>query len=133
MRFELQIGGKSENTIINIDFYCRIIKILDFGISKSQTFTRLTQSGMLLGTLRYLSPEQVSFSELTVASDVFSLGIIFYEMLSGETPFSGDTTMEVVKHILGKKPKALNKSTVFVLIIGRFHRDACHRGFLLFL
>jgi ligand-binding sensor domain-containing protein len=85
------------------------VKILDFGISKSQTFTQLTQSGMLLGTLRYLSPEQVSFSEITVASDIFSLGIIFYEMLSGETPFSGETTMEVVKQILGYQPEKLNK------------------------
>jgi tetratricopeptide (TPR) repeat protein len=80
------------------------VKLLDFGIAKSHKLTQLTESGLMLGTLIYLTPEQVSAKKLTVASDVFALGVVFYEMLAGKNPFSGETSLEIMRKILNTMP-----------------------------
>jgi serine/threonine protein kinase len=82
------------------------IKVLDFGIAKlaadaldDDDTNTLTQVGAMIGTPRYMSPEQCDGAKLTPASDVYSLGIILYEMLTGTTPFNGTSPLAIaVKH-----------------------------------
>ena len=59
-----------------------------------------------MGTIFYLSPEQVTGGQLSVSSDVYALGIIFYELLTGRKPFVGETTIDIMKQILEKEPIA---------------------------
>jgi serine/threonine-protein kinase len=83
-----------------------IVKVLDFGIAKlglEQTDgalpVTLTEAGVMIGTPRYMSPEQCNGTMLTFSSDVYSLGIILYEMLTGATPFTGSTPLAIaLKH-----------------------------------
>jgi serine/threonine protein kinase/tetratricopeptide (TPR) repeat protein len=67
--------------------------VMDFGIARSMLSAGMTQTGALIGTPDYMSPEQAKGQKLDARSDLFSLGIIFYEMLSGQVPFDADTTM----------------------------------------
>ena len=67
--------------------------VMDFGIARSTLSPGMTQTGTLIGTPDYMSPEQAKGQALDARSDLFSVGIIFYEMLAGETPFPADTTM----------------------------------------
>jgi serine/threonine-protein kinase len=66
--------------------------------------TRLTQTGIVIGTINYLSPEQISGRGSSPASDIYALGIIFYEMITGEKPFIGETTIDIMKQIIDKTP-----------------------------
>jgi eukaryotic-like serine/threonine-protein kinase len=83
-----------------------VVKVLDFGIAKlavesleDEEPKNLTQVGVMIGTPRYMSPEQCSGLPLTPAADVYSLGVIFYEMLSGSVPFSGSSPLAIaLKH-----------------------------------
>lgn len=83
-----------------------IVKLADFGIAHimDTTGSHLTQSGIVLGTPAYMSPEQVRGDKLTEASDIFSFGIVMYEMLTGKKPFVEDTDEKVIYKILTKKP-----------------------------
>jgi tetratricopeptide (TPR) repeat protein/predicted Ser/Thr protein kinase len=67
--------------------------VMDFGIARSMLSAGMTQTGALIGTPDYMSPEQAKGQTLDARSDLFSIGIIFYEMLSGQVPFDADTTM----------------------------------------
>ena len=88
-----------------------VVKVLDFGIAKlaaeraedAETNT-LTQTGVMIGTPRYMSPEQCDGAHLTPASDVYSLGIILYEMLTGTTPFTGTSPLAVAVQHSSKPP-----------------------------
>jgi serine/threonine protein kinase len=92
-----------------------LVKVLDFGIAKlaaesleDDEVKPLTQVGAMIGTPRYMSPEQCDGAELTPAADVYSLGVILYEMLSGTVPFSGSTPLAIaMKHTseLPRRPR----------------------------
>ena len=83
--------------------------LTDFGIARYQdrSATRLTQTGMLVGTPTYMSPEQINGQEVDGRSDQYSLGILFYELLTGSPPFRGDTPIAVLMMHLTQAPPPL--------------------------
>jgi serine/threonine-protein kinase len=77
-----------------------IVKLTDFGIAKVFAGRQLTNTGGVVGTAEYLSPEQASGKQATKRSDLYSLGVVLYTMLTGRTPFSGHSTAEILhKHL----------------------------------
>jgi serine/threonine-protein kinase len=81
-------------------------KITDFGIARMRTAEVRTQTGVVLGSPRYMSPEQVAGKRAEPRSDIFSLGVIFYEMLTGKQAFTGDDITSVMYQILNVVPPA---------------------------
>jgi tetratricopeptide (TPR) repeat protein len=79
--------------------------VTDFGLAKSVVGGRLTEMGALLGTPYYMSPEQVRGEPATQRSDIYSLGVILYEMATGEVPFTGASVFEVMMKRLSQRPK----------------------------
>lgn len=103
---------KSANIIVSPN---NQIKVLDFGLAKRVTLdalesessfkTLLSAPGMILGTVSYMSPEQVRGQEVDNRSDLWSLGVVLYEMITGKTPFKGDNTVERLAAILYQEPE----------------------------
>ncbi len=96
-------------------FLCRFdwgesVKLLDFGIAKmvrdaEEEATRLTETGVFLGTYRYASPEQCLGEKVTTASDIYSLGVILFEMLTGRPPFDGPSSVLAIRHATAPPPR----------------------------
>ena len=82
-----------------------IIKITDFGIAMALNATQLTQTNSVMGSVHYLPPEQAMGNGATIQSDVYSMGILMYELLTGHVPFKGDNAVEIaLKHIKESVP-----------------------------
>lgn len=86
------------------------VKITDFGIAKAAAAVPLTRTGMVVGTAQYVSPEQAQGLDVTPASDVYSLGVVGYEMLAGKRPFSGDSSVSVALAHISQAPEPLSTS-----------------------
>ena len=110
---------KLENIMIRPD---GLVKILDFGIAKlvekrfesidSDATTEIEQQtaeGMIIGTAAYMSPEQAQGKEVDARSDIFSFGVVLYEMVTGQQAFTGENTIDIIVKILHQEPTALNK------------------------
>lgn len=93
---------KPENVMVRDDGY---VKLLDFGLARSVGGTAST--GDSAGTLQYMSPEQARAERLTPATDIFSLGIILFELLTGTHPFGGRSNLETLSNIVSGKPPQL--------------------------
>jgi serine/threonine-protein kinase len=83
---------KPENILVTPDGR---VKVADFGLSRTMAESRATQAGVVLGTAHYLAPEQVEGKESDHRADLYALGIVVYEMLTGETPFTGDNPVVI--------------------------------------
>ena len=86
------------------------VKITDFGIARATNSVPLTQTGAIMGTAHYISPEQASGAAVTPASDIYSLGVVAYECLTGTRPFGGDTPVSVALAQVRDEPPALPES-----------------------
>jgi serine/threonine-protein kinase len=76
------------------------VKVTDFGIARAVSASALTETGRVIGTVNYTSPEQARGAPATAESDIYSLGVVMYEMLTGKLPFAGDTPVSVaLKHV----------------------------------
>jgi len=84
-------------------------KILDFGLARSRSDTQLTNTGAMLGTPTHMAPEQWSSSEVTTAADLWSLGIVLYEMAAGQLPFNSSNAWEMMFKVREQDPPSLSK------------------------
>src|SRR5215831_11707885 len=84
------------------------VKVTDFGIARAGT-SQMTETGSIVGTAQYLSPEQAQGRQVDQRSDLYSLGIVLYELLTGKTPFDGETPVEIAMKHLSNTPSPPSK------------------------
>lgn len=112
---------KPSNIIVNHD---GIAKIMDFGISRSMFEKGITKTGTKIGTILYMSPEQIKAEEPNQQSDIYSMGITFFEMLVGKTPFDYETEFEIMEGHLKKTPTRVSAEMTHIppevdMVIGK--------------
>src|SRR5215472_9313831 len=134
---------KPENIMIRPD---GLVKVLDFGLAKltapapfsgqtleSDAVTVHTDAGILLGTVGYMSPEQERGQQIDGGSDIFSLGAVLYEMLTGTRPFTGETTSDIIAAILNREPDPIRvrapeaPARLEQIVARALAKDRCHR------
>jgi TolB-like protein/predicted Ser/Thr protein kinase len=97
---------KSDNIMINARDQ---IKVMDFGLAKLKGSLKLTRTSSTVGTLGYMAPEQIQGGEVDARSDIFSFGVLFFEMLTGRLPFRGEHEAAMMYSILNEEPDALTR------------------------
>jgi serine/threonine protein kinase len=116
-------------------------KVMDFGLAKvatqkslveseAATQTLVTEQGMIIGTVPYMSPEQINGETVDARSDIFSFGAVLYEMMTGERAFSGSSAMATLAAVLDKEPKPLPPTVpneVTQLVVRCLRKDPSHR------
>jgi serine/threonine-protein kinase len=127
---------KPDNILIERVHNTERVKVLDFGIAKlkeAKTDGYLTQAGTIIGTPQYMSPEQCQTKQLDPGSDIYSIGIILYEMLTGEVPFDGESTIQVVFKQLHDAPRPLRElapsvpDSIAQVVMRALEKDPAHR------
>ena len=94
---------KPENVLVTTD---GVVKVADFGLARAYADGRATQAGAVTGTVQYLAPEQIRGEPADPRSDLYSLGIVTYELLTGKLPFTGETAMSIAyKHLSDRVPR----------------------------
>ena len=92
---------KPHNMLIGSD---GVLKVADFGIARAQNTAEMTEVGSIVGTAQYLSPEQARGQAVGPQSDIYSMGIVLYEMLTGELPFTGTSAVEIAMKQVNEDP-----------------------------
>jgi len=111
---------KPQNIMIDKDGNTRI---MDFGIARSLKTEGISAAGVMIGTPEYMSPEQVEGKDVDQRSDIYSLGAILYEMVTGRVPFEGDTPFTIgMKHKGEERNFEATKSFFYILLICIFYR-----------
>ena len=109
----LGLQSAHENGIIHRDIKPQNIllgpdgtaKVTDFGIARAADLSTMTRTGMLMGTPHYMSPEQAKGERVDTRTDVYSLGCVLYQMLTGEVPFKADTPLAVIRQHIEERPR----------------------------
>lgn len=105
------------------------VKITDFGIAMAVNATQFTQTNSVMGTVHYLPPEQANGKGATVKSDIYSLGILMYELLTGSVPFKGDNAVEIaLKHMKEKLPSIRKQNPLIPQSIENIVIKACAKN-----
>jgi serine/threonine protein kinase/Flp pilus assembly protein TadD len=95
---------KSDNIMLTNE---GLVKIMDFGLAKLKGVSKLTKTGTTLGTMQYMSPEQAQGMDVDHRSDIFSFGVVLYEMITNQLPFQGEHEAAVIYSILNETPEPL--------------------------
>ena len=90
------------------------LKVTDFGIARAANAAQMTEVGSIVGTAQYLSPEQARGLDVGPQSDLYSMGIVLYEMLTGELPFTGDSAVEIAMKQVSDPPPSIRKQNRLV-------------------
>jgi serine/threonine protein kinase len=97
---------KTENIMVNAK---NQVKVMDFGLAKLKGALKLTKTSGTVGTLAYMSPEQIQGTEVDARSDIFSFGVVLYEMITGQLPFHGEYEAAIVYSIVNEAPEPIHK------------------------
>ena len=105
------------------------VKITDFGIAMALNSNELTQTNSVMGSVHYLPPEQANGSGSTIKSDIYSLGILMYELLTGKVPFKGDNAVEIaIKHLKEQMPSVCEENPAIPQSIENIILRACAKN-----